>query len=201
VNAHARSNLSVQNCVKAGVDGIFHAEFVDEETLDMLEAAKDRLFVMPTVSLFPIMMNEASAFGFTPEVGTMMGLPAVIEASAKTHTELRKRGVRHLIGGDYGFAWSRQGTNARDLKFFVDLFGYTPEGALQCATRNGGLAMRDEGDLGMIREGALADMLLVNGDPLADVSIMTDKDRLVMIMKDGQVHKNETAAVQRRAAA
>ena len=201
VNAHARSAQSVKNCIRAGVDGIFHAEFVDEEGMDMLEAAKDRVFVMPTVSLFPIMMNEAAAFGFPAEVGVAMGLPAVIEASARVHTEMRKRGIRHLIGGDYGFLWSRQGTNARDLKFFVDLFGYSPEAALVCATRNGGLAMRSEGDLGVLSDGALADMLLVDGDPTQDVTIMTDKDRLVMIMKDGQVHKNETHAVKRRAAA
>jgi imidazolonepropionase-like amidohydrolase len=61
--------------------------------------------------------------------------------------------------------------------------------------------MRDSGDLGTIREGALADMLLVDGNPLEDVSMMTDKDRLVMIMKDGQVYKNDTGATQRRAAA
>ena len=54
-----------------------------------------------------------------------MGIPDVLEAGIKTHTELRKRGVRHLIGGDYGFAWSPNGTNARDLQFFVDYYGYT----------------------------------------------------------------------------
>jgi imidazolonepropionase-like amidohydrolase len=130
-----------------------------------------------------------------------MGIPGLLEASAKTHTELRKRGVRHLIGGDYGFAWSPNGSNARDLKFFADYYGYTPEGALICATRNGGLVMRDGGDLGTIKEGSLADMLLVNGNPLDDLAIMTDHDRLVMIMKDGQLYKNETSAARRRAAA
>jgi imidazolonepropionase-like amidohydrolase len=83
----------------------------------------------------------------------------------------------------------------------VDYYGYTPEGALQCATRNGGLAMRSEGDLGTITEGALADLLLVSGNPLEDVSIMTDASRLVMIMKDGEIYKNTTGIAQRRAAA
>lgn len=202
VNAHARSIGSIQACVQAGVDGIFHAEFTDEETLDMLEAAKDRIFVVPTVSLFhTIVNNEAAGYGLTAEIGGYMGIPGILEASIKTHTELRKRGIRHLIGGDYGFAWSRQGTNARDLQFFVDYYGYTPEGALLCATRNGGLAMRDSGELGTLAEGSLADMLLVNGNPLEDVSILTDHSRLVMIMKDGQIHKNETRALQTRVAA
>ena len=202
VNAHTRSIGGTQACVRAGVDGLFHVEYSDEQTLDMLEEAKDRIFVVPTVSLFhTIANNEAAPFGLTAEIGGYMGITALLEESVKTHTELRKRGIRHLIGGDYGFGWSKQGTNARDLKFFIDYYGYTPEGALICATRNGGLAMRDGGDLGTIREGSLADLLLVNGNPLDDVTILTDKERLVMIMKDGQIYKNEISSVQRRAAA
>ncbi len=202
VNAHTRSIEGSKNCIRAGVDGLFHCEYADEELLDMMEASKERVFVVPTVSLFhTIMHGEATGNGLTPEIGGYMGLPALLEESAKTHTELRKRGVRHLIGGDYGFAWSRQGTNARDLKFFVDYYGYTPAGALTCATKYGGLAMRAEGDLGTITEGALADLLLVAGNPLEDVSIMTDASRLVTIMKDGEIYKNTIGAAQNRAAA
>jgi imidazolonepropionase-like amidohydrolase len=202
VNAHTRSVEGSKNCIRAGVDGLFHCEYADAELFDMMEEAKDRMFVVPTVSLFhTIVKGEASGSGLTPEVGGYMGIPGLLEESAKTHTELRKRGIRHLIGGDYGFAWSRQGTNARDLQFFVDYYGYTAEGALLCATRNGGLAMRDEADLGTITDGALADLLLVAGNPLEDVSIMTDAARLVLIMKDGEIYKNTTGIAQRRAAA
>lgn len=202
VNAHTRSLEGSKACVRAGVDGLFHVEYSDPELLDMLEEAKDRCFVVPTVSLFhTIVHGEASGSGLTPEVGGYMGIPGLLEKSVETHTELRKRGIRHLIGGDYGFAWSRQGTNARDLKFFVDYYGYSTEGALICATRYGGQAMRNEGDLGTITQGALADLLLVNGDPLKDVSIMTDADRLALIMRDGHIHKNTTATLAHRALA
>jgi imidazolonepropionase-like amidohydrolase len=204
VNAHTRSIEGTQNCVRAGVDVLFHCEYSDEETLDMMEEAKDRIFVVPTVSLFHTMMNnEAAAFGITAEVSGSMGIPALLEASAKSHTALRKRGIRHLIGGDYGFAWSPQGTNARDIGFFVKYYGYSPAEALQCATRNGGLAMmmgRDD-KLGEVTEGYLADLLLVDGDPLADASVLLNADRLLVIMKDGQIYKNTSGAVQRRVAA
>jgi imidazolonepropionase-like amidohydrolase len=202
INAHARSLESVRYCVEAGIDGIFHAEFSDEATLDLLESAKDRIFVSPTVGLFQTMlMNEAAGVGLTAEVAGYMGIKALMEESVKTHTELRKRGIRHLIGGDYGFAWSAHGTNARDLKFFVDLYGYSPADALVCATRNGGLAMREQGDLGLIAEGQLADLLLIDGDPLADIGMITDTSRIVLIMKDGQIYKNEVRAAQHRVAA
>jgi imidazolonepropionase-like amidohydrolase len=202
VNAHTRSIGSIQNCLRAGVDVLYHCEYTDEETLDMLEEAKDRVFVAPTVSLFHTMLYEASPW-VTPEVARAMGIDALLEASKKTHTELRKRGIRHLIGGDFGFAWSKQGTNARDLKFFVDYYGYTPAEALRCGTRNGGalMTMGSNEKLGEVREGHLADLLLVDGDPLADLSILLNADRLALIMKDGQIYKNTSGAVQRRAAA
>ncbi len=198
VNAHARSVESLRNCLKAGVDVIYHAEFSDSETLDMLEAARDRVFVAPTISLFHTMMHEAADYGLTREVAEAMGIPALIDASVETHTELRKRGIRHLIGGDYGFAWSMQGTNARDIKFFMDYYGYSAADALVCATRNGGLVMREQGDLGTLEEGMLADMLLVDGNPLDDVTLMTDKSKLAMVMKDGAIHSLSDALQDQR---
>ncbi len=188
VNAHARSIQSIQNCVIAGVDMIYHAEYSDEKTLDMLEEARDRVFVAPTIGLFHTMWHEGADHGMPREVTEAMGIGALIEESIKTHTELRKRGIRHLIGGDYGFTWNMQGTQARDLQYFVDYYGYSQAEALVCATRNGGLAMRSQGDLGTLEAGMLADMLLVDGDPLQDLSILTDRENLAMVMKDGQIH-------------
>jgi len=202
VNAHTRSIESIQNCLRAGVDVLYHCEYTDEKTLDMLEEARERIFVAPTVSLFHTMLHEASPW-VTPETARAMGIDRLLEASKRTHTELRKRGIRHVIGGDFGFAWSKQGTNARDIGFFIDYYGYSPADALRCATRNGGLQMTmgSTEKLGEIKEGYLADLLLVDGDPIADVSILLNPDRLAVIMKDGQLYKNTTAVAQRRAAA
>ncbi|HSW11876.1 MAG TPA: amidohydrolase family protein [Solimonas sp.] len=204
VNAHTRSIGGSKACLRAGVDMLYHCEFSDAELLDLFEEAKDRVFVAPTVSLFhTIVSNEAAPNGLSAEIGGYMGIPGLVEASVKTHTELRKRGIRHLIGGDYGFAWSRNGTNARDIGFFVKYYGYSPAEALRCATAHGGAAMTiDNGDkLGEIKEGFLADLLLVDGDPLADLNVLLNPDRLVVIMKDGQIHKNCSGALERRAAA
>lgn len=117
----------------------------------------------------------------------MMGVPPLLEASIATHTALRKRGVRHLIGGDYGFAWSQHGQQARDIAQFMKLYGYDAAGALVCATRNGGLAMMGDGSLGTLEPGKLADLILVDGDVLADVSILTDTARISHVMKDGTI--------------
>ena len=188
VNAHTRSIDGSKYCVRAGVDGLLHVEYSDEELLDMMEEAKDRIFVVPTIALFHDMATgPASDYGITPEVAGFMGIPPLIEEAIKTHTELRKRGIRHLIGGDYGFAWSPQGTQGKDIAHFMNYFGYSAADALICATSNGGLAMNDGGDLGTLEQGKLADLILVNGDVLADVSLLAGPDNVAMVMKDGVI--------------
>jgi imidazolonepropionase-like amidohydrolase len=103
---------------------------------------------------------------------------------------MHKRGIRITPGGDYGFAWMPHGTNANDLQYFVDYIGMTPREALLSATKLGGEIMMQADELGQIREGFLADLLMVDGDPLADLAILTDPARIAMVMKDGVVYKD-----------
>src|SRR3546814_1709544 len=103
---------------------------------------------------------------------------------------MHRRGIRVLIGGDYGFAWTPMGTNAKDLELFVNLLGFSPMEAIRAATAYGGQIMGLGNELGLIREGYLADLLLVDGDPASDVRVLQDKSRLVAIMKDGRFHKD-----------
>ena len=163
------------------------------EALDMMEAAKDRIFLGPAVGLLHNTVYEAAPWGITPEVVEQMGMKRNLEKTAETYAEVKKRGIRVVVGGDYGFAWTPQGTNARDLKHFVDLFGYSPMDTIVCATRYGGELMRMGGELGQVREGFLADLLLVDGNPLADIGIMADRSRFAMIMKDGAIYKDPRA--------
>ena len=110
-----------------------------------------------------------------------------LENTYRVYHEVRKRGIRALPGGDYGFAFNPIGTNARDLEHFVNLFGYSPSEALIAATKLGGELMGM--NLGQVKEGYLADLLLVDGDPTHDVSILQDRDSFLAIMKDGGFYK------------
>ena len=94
-----------------------------------------------------------------------------------------------LPGGDYGFAWTPHGTYARDLQHFVELLGFTPMEAITAATALGGEIMLRPTSSGKVQPGYLADLLLVDGDPLADITILQDHDKLHYIMKDGKFHK------------
>jgi len=193
IAAHARSSNAVELCVKHGVQLINHATFADEKAREALEGAKDRVFVMPTIGITYATLFEAQSWGITTEAATNMGMRREMEQGAIAMKDLKKRGVRILPGGDYGFAWNRIGDDARDLEHFVKLFGFTPLEAIVAATRWGGEIMMKPGELGVVKQGALADLLLVDGDPASDVAILQNADRLLAIMKDGRFHKEPAA--------
>lgn len=189
VAAHARSSESVKQCIRHGVEVIYHASFADEEALDMLEANKHKHFVAPGLAWLINTCYHAKDFGIDTATAEQMGYLHELEAAIETMKKLHRRGIRILPGGDYGFAWLPHGTNARDLEYFVKYIGMSPMDALINATREGGKIMMRPHELGMIREGYLADLLLVDGDPLADITILQKADRLLAVMKDGVFHK------------
>ena len=194
VACHSRAAESVKRAVRAGVDCIYHCDFADEEALDMLEAARDRVIIGPAFGLVHNSVFEGDAVGLTRDVVARMGLPRKLEHTIATYHQMRKRGMRVVIGGDYGFTVTPMGQNARDIGHFVKFFGYTPAEALKCATSVGGDLMGHKGELGVIKEGALADMLLVDGNPLVDQAVLVGPARLSMIMKDGALHRDPRLA-------
>jgi len=193
VACHSRAAESVKRAVRNGVDCIYHCDFADEEALDMLEAVKDRIFVGPAFGLVHNAVHESERVGMPRSVVERMGLPRKFEHTCRTYEEIRRRGIRVVVGGDYGFTLTPMGQNARDIGHFVKYFGYPPAEALRSATSVGGALMGHPGELGIIREGALADLLLVDGNPLADQSVLVGPDRFAMIMKDGKMHRDPRA--------
>jgi imidazolonepropionase-like amidohydrolase len=187
VSAHARSAESIKRALRCGVTLINHADFADEEAIDLLEAAKDRVFVAPTVGYLHGLLHDSAPFGVTPEVLARMGVQDCLEHNVAVHGELRRRGVRAVIGGDYGLPWAPNGTNARDVAHFVTYLGYSPAEALRCATLNGALLMGT--GAAVMAPGGLADLVLVDGDPTRDAGLVADPARLRAVMKGGVLHK------------
>jgi imidazolonepropionase-like amidohydrolase len=186
LTAHAHSAEAVKLAVKHGVRAIYHVTFADEEAIDMLAEARDRVFVAPSPGIIWAHLNDQER---PPTEG--METRETFESVCRVAPELHKRGVRLVIGGDYGFALNPIGKNARDLRLFVEWFGLSPAEALRCATRHGGEIMAMGDELGLVREGYLADLLLVNGDPTVDITVLEDRANLAMIMKDGRIHTLE----------
>jgi imidazolonepropionase-like amidohydrolase len=187
---HAQAAEAVKRAVRAGFRAIFHCTHADEEALDLLEAHRDEVFVAPAPGLLYARCYEAQDFGIGPAEAVAMGARGGLDAMIRLMPEMKRRGIRVLPGGDYGFPYNPIGRNARDLAIFVNLFGFTQREALRAATLEGGQLMGMP--VGEIRAGMLADILLVKGDPTADVTVLQDKANLSAIMKGG-VFRNAPA--------
>ena len=187
VAAHARSAESVKRCLQHGIDVLYHATLIDDEAVDLLVASRDRVFVAPTLGNLYTTLYEAAPWGLTTAMARARGLEQELEHGIERMKMLKRLGVRVLPGGDYGFACNPIGANARDIEHFVNLLGFTPMEAIVAATKLGGEIMRRPDELGQVRPGYLADLLLVDGDPLQDVSLLRQRDRLAMVVKGGVV--------------
>jgi imidazolonepropionase-like amidohydrolase len=196
---HAQAAEAVKLAVRHGFRALYHCSYADEEALDLLEAKKDELWVAPAIGLAYAAIHADPSLG-VPQANVERGRK-MMELQRTLVPALRRRSVKVLPGGDYGFPHNPIGKNARDLALFVTELGYTPAEALVAATKWGGELMGMADELGLVREDYLADLLLVNGDPAADVRILQDRNNLLMIMKDGAFHKAPPQALARRLAA
>lgn len=191
LSCHARADAAVKLALKYNFRCIYHCDFIEGETFDLLEAKRDSIFLAPALGILYTTAYEAADWGVTQEIARHMDLFEMLENAPRVYGELKKRGLRILPGGDYGFAWNPMGTNARDLEHFVKLLGFSPAAALMAATKWGGEIMGYP-DLGLISEGYLADLLLVEGDPVEDIKLLQDRNNIKVIMKDGVYYKRES---------
>jgi imidazolonepropionase-like amidohydrolase len=130
---------------------------------------------------------EGAEYGIDTAMAAKMGSVKALQSMTELYPELRKRGLRVLPGGDYGFPNNPIGRNARDLDLFVRLFGYSPAEALRATTMYGGQLM--DLPVGLLTPGYLADVLVVRGEPAQDVTVLQDQDNLLAIMRDGSFYK------------
>jgi imidazolonepropionase-like amidohydrolase len=101
------------------------------------------------------------------------------------------------MGGDYGFFWNPHGTYAKELTFFVKYVGFSPLEVIRCATLTGAEIMGREKELGSLEAGKLADVLVVDGDVAADISVLEDRSRFIAVMQGGVVKAGQLAGPSR----
>lgn len=189
VACHARSAAAVKQAVRAGVDFVGHANYLDDEAIDLLAEHKDRIFVGPAIAWEVTYLEKCETLGLTRDIVIGQGYQREIEATVETVEKLRKVGVRLVVGGDYGISIAPHGTYAKDLEYFVNLFGMRPAESIIAATRNGGLAYDPAGSVGTLKPDTLADLVIVDGDPLSDITVLQDHDKL-QVMKDGVLYRD-----------
>lgn len=182
VAAHCRSAESTRVAAECGVDLILHASFMDEAALEAVVAHGAAL--CPTFTFLANLADHGHRVGAGD--GAQDVFRGEIEATAAVVRRAHDAGVPLLTGSESGFALTPYGHwHARELELFVDVLGLTPLEAIRCATEHGGIAMRMPGEIGVLRVGARADVLVVHGAADRDVSVLSDRHRLRHVISRG----------------
>ena len=182
--AHCRNAESTRIAAEAGVDLVLHASFLDEAAMAALFEAGTA--VAPTFTFLANLADHGALVGaMTTQVDLFRG---EIAATAEMLRTAYDAGVPLLCGSESGFSLTPYGHwHARELEVLVDALGLTPLEAISCATRNGAIALRRPLDsIGVIAPEAAADVLVVDGDPATDVTVLGDRRRLRHVFSRGR---------------
>lgn len=181
VAAHSHGVEGTRAAVEAGVDTIDHGSFLDDKAIQLMK--QRGTWLVPTMLAPATAAQQAESGVLPPSV-----LPKAREAAAAARESHRKAiaaGVKIAFGTDSGV--SKHGDNAREFALMVEA-GMTPAAAIRAATADAAEALGRSGRFGRISPGMAADIIAVDGDPLADVRQLEDVD---FVMKHGKVVKQE----------
>ncbi|MBI2808507.1 MAG: amidohydrolase family protein [Planctomycetes bacterium] len=181
ITGHCRANAGIKNALRAGYDTIEHGTFMDDEALDLL--------MIRNTPVIPALRFEQASIEHGPEFGMPQriidGHIECMECGAESARRILKAGGRIGMGGDFGFAWNSHGEYAKEMTFFVRYVGFSPLQTITCATKIGAEIMGRGDEFGTLEPGKLADVLVVDGDVLADISILEDRQRILAVLQGG----------------
>lgn len=192
VTGHCRATAGIKNALRAGYDAIEHGTFMDDEALDLLLARN--VPVVPALYFEQASIERGPEFGMSQAV--IDGHRETLEGGAESARRILKAGGRLGMGGDYGFAWNPHGDYARELSFFVNYVGLSPLEVLTCATKTGAEITGLAHEIGTLEPGKLADVLIVDGDPIADIRVLEDRSRFVAVLQGGVLKAGRLAIPQ-----
>src|ERR1700686_2128720 len=188
IAVHSYGPDGARDAGRAGADSVEHATDMDDATIR--EMAKRGTYYVPTIDHNRYYIDNGDRIGYAP--GYKERLQAFIPRNLETARKAFKAGVKLAMGSDA--IYTMFGENTRELGWFVKA-GMTPEQALQTATVNAAALLGKEKELGAVAPGYFADLVAVEGDPLADINVALNKVKWVM--KDGAVvvdHRQNPAA-------
>jgi imidazolonepropionase-like amidohydrolase len=188
VMAHVYTDEAVRRCLRAGVRSIEHANFVSRETVAMM--SEYHVYFDPTfISL--VQRIESATETHLPE-GIVGNLRQTVSKGRQVYEWAKQYGLPIAFGTDL---WGVDARKSQLREFEMRAGLDSPAGIIRSATATNADLLQQKGRLGTIATGAYADLLVVEGDPLADLHILADpQNNLKLIMKDGVLYKNELAS-------
>jgi imidazolonepropionase-like amidohydrolase len=188
VVGHCRGASSIRDAARAGFDLILHATHMDEEALEAVVAT--RTPIAPTFTFQANLADYGTGVGASPSLQELF--KREISASSVMLKRAFDAGVPLLCGTESGFSITPYGDwHYRELEVFVQSIGLTPLEAIKAATSDNAFALRLEGKTGAIEAGRLADVIVVDGDPVADVTILGELERIKQVYIGGVPQSTE----------
>ncbi len=187
IRGHIVTKHAIVTCVEAGIDVIDHADEMDAECIDLFLKAGS--FVLPSL-YYPLRVMEEAEKRGEGDHPRMQVMRRDFDYMCSMLSEASQAGVKFAVGDDYGTAYSPHGDYAKELEVYVRHAGVSPLEVIKWATRNGAELIGMGDQLGTIEPGKLADLLVVDGDPTVDITVLQDKSRLLGIMKGGELVKD-----------
>ncbi len=185
VRAHCAWKNVILQAVAAGLDVVDHGDQLDEECMELM--VKHGAFWIPSAYFVSLMVAPGAALSMANE-DQMSGLRSEYDNVLKRVEQAQKAGVKIALGDDYGIIVLPHGRYAWELEFYVKTVGMSPLDVLRWATKNGGELMQLP--VGQVRDGYLADLLVVDGDPSRDIALLQNGARLKAIVKGGAFVKD-----------
>lgn len=189
VTGHCRATEGIKNALRAGYDSIEHGTFMDDEALDLL--LERDVPCVPALYFEKASVELGREFGLSQAV--IDGHKETLEAGSESAKRILRSGGRLGMGGDYGFGWNPHGDYARELTFFVRDVGLTPLEVISCATKTGAEIMGRGSEFGTLEAGKLADVLLVDGNVTADISLLENRQNFLAVMQSGIIKAGRLA--------
>ncbi len=187
VHAHAEGKIGIINSAKAGIKVIAHGDMMDEEAAN--EVLKAGSIVVPTFAIDYALLDKGNELG-VPEWG-MRKIKELYEIHVENARLAYKMGIKLATGTDFSGGVGKHGDNAVEIKLFVDKIGMKNEEALISATKIASIAAGMENRIGTLEKGKIADLIAINGNPLDDINVITNKDNILLVMKEGEIYKNK----------
>lgn len=186
VMAHAGNREGIRNALLGGVWSVEHGSPLDEETIQMF--LERGTYLVPT--LLPAQVLYEKGEGIPHGGVSHLQMEERSQASAENFKRAVDAGLKIAVGTD-ALGEDTHGINARELELMAS-YGFSPMEAIVAATKTASEVCCLDSKVGTLESGKLADLLVLDGDPLADISILQDKLRLSLIMKDGSVYVDRT---------
>jgi imidazolonepropionase-like amidohydrolase len=187
IRGHIVSKRAIVTCVEAGVDVIDHADEMDAECIELFLKAGS--FVLPSL-YYPLRVMEEAEKRDEADQPRIQVMRRDYDYMCSMLAEASQAGVKFAVGDDFGTILTPHGDYAKELEIYVRDAGVSPLEVIKWATKNGAELMGMDDRLGTIEAGKLADLLVVDGDPTIDITVLQDKDKLLGIMKDGELVKD-----------